>query len=56
VRLRLSRVLTDARLRRKDGTGCDCESIGKLVTNRDGEKYIVLYIRDITERKRMDMN
>jgi two-component system sensor histidine kinase/response regulator len=46
-------LLTEVRIRRKDGTYCECESIGRPVTDAAGKSVIVISIRDITERKRI---
>jgi PAS domain S-box-containing protein len=47
-------VLTEMRIRRKYGVYCDCEAIGRLVPDRGGGTHTVLYIRDISERNRME--
>lgn len=46
--------LTELRLRRKDGTWCECEGIGAPITGPEGDPLIFLNIRDITERKQAE--
>jgi PAS domain S-box-containing protein len=45
-------VLTELRLRRKDGTWCDCEGIGRMIGGPHREPLMLFNMRDITERKR----
>jgi PAS domain S-box-containing protein len=57
---RLSKVnedpyqLTELRLRRRDGTWCECEGSGAPITGPEGEALIFISIRDITERKQAE--
>ncbi|MBV8358052.1 MAG: PAS domain S-box protein [Deltaproteobacteria bacterium] len=45
---------TELRLRRKDGTWCECEGCGGPIIGPDGELLINISIRDITERKQAE--
>jgi PAS domain S-box-containing protein len=47
-------LLTELRARRKDGTWCECEGSGRIITGPEGEPLLLINVRDITERKRAE--
>jgi len=47
-------LLTEYRMRRKDGTWCAGEGTGSTVTGPEGETLVVINTRDISEQKRVD--
>jgi two-component system, sensor histidine kinase and response regulator len=47
-------VLTRARVRRKDGTWCECEATTTHITDPEGQPLLLINVRDITERKRAE--
>jgi len=46
-----SNLLTKLRVRRKDGTWCECESTGSVSTSPEGEPLLLINVRDVTARK-----
>ncbi len=47
-------ALVELRVRRKDGTWCQCEGTGGPITSPGGESLLLVNVRDISERKRVD--
>jgi two-component system, sensor histidine kinase and response regulator len=47
-------VLTELRVRRKDGTWCECEGTGRRINGPHSEPLILINTRDISARKRAE--
>ncbi len=47
-------LATELRMRRKDGKWCLCEGTGSTITGLEGESFLLVNVREISERKRID--